>query len=208
MLEARALGLKVVDGLQLSEALRAVLRPGELVPDERGQLRRLPRFFYEVGTRKKADEVELAPGFRLREFVHTDVREAEPLRGYPRYVPCAVTLLAAALSVFRQAVGTYVHVAANGGYRSPGHALTEAASTHGWGTAANVYRVGDDALDTRETIEKYAAVVQEVLPGAWVRPYGHAHGYADDHLHLDFGYAVVVPRGAAGEENERTDQAA
>jgi hypothetical protein len=52
-----------------------------------------------------------------------DVREVEAMRTFPRYVPCAVALLATALEVFRAEVGTFVHIAANGGYRSPGHAL-------------------------------------------------------------------------------------
>lgn len=197
-----ALGLKLVDGLDLCEPLRAALRPGEVLLDDRGQARRLPRFFYEVGSRKKAHAVEIAPEFRLIELLRTDVREAEPLRGYPRYVPCAVAQLAASLAVFRAHVGTYVHVAANGGYRSPGHALTRGASTHCWGTAANIYRVGDDWLDTQETIAKYAELARDVLPAAWVRPYGHAAGFADDHLHLDVGYAVVVPREADGLREE------
>lgn len=198
MADVQRLGLKLVDGLDLSEPLRAALRPDEVLVDEQGRARRLPRFFYEVGTRETAHEVELAPGFHLIELLRTDVREAPVLRGYPRYVPCALTDLAAHLSVFRERTGTYVHIAANGGYRSPGHALTRDASPHCWGTAANIFRVGDDRLDTQETIERYAALVREVLPAVWVRPYGHAPGFADDHLHLDLGYTVAVPREAAG----------
>lgn len=202
MTDLQQIGLKLVDGLALSEPLRAALRPDKVLLDERGRARRLPRFFFEVGSREKAREVELAPEFRLIELLRTDVREAEPLWGYPRYVPCAVAVLAACLAVFRGRVGTYVHVAANGGYRSPGHALTRAASTHCWGTAANIYRVGDDVLDTQETIEKYATIAHEVLPAVWVRPYGHVVGFADDHLHLDLGYTVAVPRAAEGLREE------
>jgi hypothetical protein len=197
------IGLRLVDGLALDEPLRAALRPDEVLVDERGRARRLPRFFFEVGSREKAHEVELAPGFSLHELMRTDVREAAVLRGYPRYVPCATAVLAAHLAAFRAHVGTYVHVAANGGYRSPGHTLTRAASTHCWGTAANVFRIGDDRLDTQEAIAKYAALVREALPAAWVRPYGHAAGFADDHLHLDLGYTVTVPHAAPGEEAAR-----
>jgi hypothetical protein len=68
-----------------------------------------------------------------------------------------------------------------------------------WGTAANLYRVGDDWLDDRETIERYAAIARQTLPHVWIRPWGHGRGYADDHLHLDLGYVTVVPRDAAGE---------
>jgi len=102
-------------------------------------------------------------------------------------------LLAAGLELFRLEVGTLVHVAANGGYRSPGHALTRHASRHCWGTAANIYRIGDTVLDSREEIEKYAAIAQRVIPGVWVRPFGPEDGEADDHLHLDLGYTVFDP---------------
>ncbi len=198
MTDVQRLGLKLVDGLALSEPLRAALRPGEVLVDAKGRGRRLPRFFYEVGSREKAHELELAPGFHLIELIRTDVREAAVLHGYPRYVPCAITVLAAHLAVFREHVGTYVHVAANGGYRSPAHALTDGASLHCWGTAANIFRVGDDRLDTQDTIERYADRARAALPAVWVRPYGHAPGLADDHLHLDFGYTVTVPRDAPG----------
>ena len=61
-----------------------------------------------------------------------------------------------------EAVGTFVHVSANGGYRSPSHALTRNASTHCWGTAVNIYRIGDTFLDDRASIERYAGVAREV----------------------------------------------
>ena len=130
----------------------------------------------------------------LWELIGVDVREAPVLRGFPRYVPCALLLLATALEVFRLEVGTYVHIAANGGYRSPGHALSRHASPHCWGTAANIYRIGDTYLDTRAEIEKFATVARRVLPGIWIRPYGSGDGEADDHLHLDLGYTVCDPR--------------
>ena len=120
-------------------------------------------------------------------------------RQLPRYVPCAVTLLAACLEQFRDAVGTYVHVAANGGYRSPRHRLTCHASPHAWGTAVNLYRVGDTFLDTREAIERYAELARAAIPGVWARPYGHGPALADDHLHLDLGYVVAVPRDVPGD---------
>ncbi len=200
MTDVQRIGLKLVDGLDLGEPLRAALRPGEILVDEGGQARRLPRFFYEVGSREKAHEVEIAPGFHLIELLRTDVREAAVLCGYPRYVPCAITALVAHLAVFRERADTYVSIAANGGYRSPAHGLTRAASPHCWGTAANIFRVGDDRLDTQETIERYADIVREALPAVWVRPYGHAPSFADDHLHIDIGYTVTVPREAEGVE--------
>ena len=210
MTEHHVLGLKLVDGLTLDAAYRAALRPGEPLRDAAGRTRRLPRFFYEVDSWKTAQRVELAPHFTLSEFLRTDVREAAVLRAFPRYVPCAVTVLAAHLAVFRQKVGTYVYLAANGGYRSPGHAHTRGASTHHWGTAVNIYRIGDDYLDGEERIEAYRKVAHEALPAVWSRPYGHAVGFADDHLHLDLGYVTVVPHEAAGEPDapDEPDEAA
>jgi hypothetical protein len=202
------LTLKVVDGLALPEQHRVALRPGELVPDADGRLRRLPRWFYEVPTRRRAEETELAPGFVLREFLTLDLHEAAPLRAYPRYVPCAVALLAAHLAVLRQDVGTRVYIAANGGYRSPGHARSRPGSTHAWATAANVYRIGDDYLETEESLSAAAETVRRVLPAVWVRPYGHGHGFADDHLHLDLGFTTVVPPEAAGEDPDHEPTAA
>ncbi len=195
------LPLPVVDGLELERAQRAALQPDATLQDSAGRLRRLPRFFYEIDSWQTALQVELAEHFSLWEFLTVDVKEAEPLRTFPRYLPCAVTALAAHLQVFRDAVGTFVHIAANGGYRSPGHRLSRQASTHCWGTAVNIYRIGDDYLDTQEKIERYARIARKSLPGWWVRPYGSADGYADDHLHLDLGYLLLVPREAPSEKS-------
>ena len=199
-MEDQRFPLRIVDGRRLPAEYRQALKPGALIVDEEGRARRLPRFFYEVDSWLTATELELAPNFCLHEFIQTDVREAAVLRGFPRYVPCALVLLAGALSIFRDRVGALVYVAANGGYRSPGHQRSRAASAHCWGTAANVYRVGDELLDRPETIEKYRQVAQHSLPHVYVRPYGHGPGFADDHLHIDLGYVTVVPRDATGEE--------
>ena len=194
-----AFGLRVVDARRLDEPLREALHPGGLLCDRAGRARRLPRYFYEVPSWAVARETLLTPHFALWEFIHTDVREAPPLRTFPRYVPCALPLLAACLEVFRDAVGTYVHIAANGGYRSPRHAINRHASTHAWGTAVNVYRVGDTWLDTRDAITRYAERARETMPGVWTRAYGTGPGEADDHLHLDIGYVVSVPRDVPGD---------
>jgi len=201
--ETMKLGLKVVDQMKLGEQFRNVLKPGGLMKDANRSLRRLPRFFYEIESWQVARETVLAPGFSLWEFINIDVREAEPQRLFPRYVPCAVSALAAHLSILRQRVGTYVHVAANGGYRSPSHALSGAASTHNWGTGANIYRIGDDYLDTEERIERYRKIVQEVLPAVWTLPYGEDVGCSGDHLHLDIGYVNLVPPGTPGVEDQQ-----
>jgi hypothetical protein len=116
------------------------------------------------------------------------------LRTFPRYVPCAITLLAVCLERFREAVGTLVHISANGGYRSPSHRFSKNATPHAWGTAANIYRIGDTYLDNRSAIERFSLIARETLPGIWTRPYGAPTGYAEDHLHLDLGYVLSVPR--------------
>ena len=189
---------------QLPRELRQVLRPGETLQDRMGTPRVLPSSFLRVDSWGGARETVLTPHFTLSELIAVDVREAPVMRSFPRYVPCALVLLAAALELFRLEVGTYVHVAANGGYRSPGHALSRHASRHCWGTAANIYRIGDTSLDTREEIEKYAAIARRVIPGVWVRPFGQEDGQADDHLHIDLGYTVFDPVDGR-ESHERTE---
>jgi hypothetical protein len=195
-----SLSLRLVDGRELDDSYRRALKPGELVADRQGRPRRLPRYFYEVPSWEAALRTQLTPHFGLWELLDVDFREAEPMRIFPRYVPCAIALLATHLEVFRQAVGTVVRVAANGGYRSPSHRLSEPATTHSWGAAANVYRIGDEWMDSRERIEKYNRLARAVLPGVWARPYGAGEGYAFDHVHLDLGFATVVPHDAPGEE--------
>jgi hypothetical protein len=191
--------LRLVDGRRLERSYRDVLLPGGILADNQGQARVLPRYFYEVASWEQASDTYLAPHFAVSEFIHTDVREAPPLRVFPRYIPCATALLALALEQFREAVGSYVYIGANGGYCSPRHARTGGASPHCWGTAANIYRVGDTYLDSHETIAKYAAVAREVLPTVWTRPLGPEAWKTDDHLHIDLGYVVSVPREAPGE---------
>lgn len=189
------LPLPLVDACELDGARRASLRPGEWMEDREGVAHQLPRWFYEVDSWETATKTRVAEHFTLHEFMGVDLREARSLRLFPRYVPTTVTLLAGQLELLREAVGTFVWIAANGGYRSPSHALTDYASPHCWGAAANIYRIGDDWLDTQERIEKYAAIARRVSPALWIRPYGHDKGYADDHLHVDIGYTRQTPRG-------------
>jgi hypothetical protein len=187
------LKLPCVDGLELPDRYRRVLRPGEAIEDGDGFQRTLPRMFLRVDSWQTALETPLTEHFMLWELIGVDVREAAELRSFPRYVPCALLLLAGALELLRLEVDTYVHVAANGGYRSPAHALSRRASRHCWGTAANIFRIGDDDLDERATIDRYAAIAREVIPGVWIRPYGSDEGQADDHLHIDIGYTTYEP---------------
>jgi hypothetical protein len=188
-----ALPLPLVRAEELPGDIREVLRPGEALRDRTGIARVLPSSFLRVDSWNQARETLLTPHFALWELIGVDVREAPALRSFPRYVPCALLLLAAGLELFRLEVGATVHIAANGGYRSPGHALSRHASRHCWGTAANIYRVGETSLDTREEIEKYAEIARRVIPGVWIRPYGPGDGEADDHLHVDIGYTLFEP---------------
>jgi hypothetical protein len=143
--------------------------------------------------------VRLTPSFGLWELIQTDVLEAPVLQSFPRYVPCALPLLAFALEQFRAATGTFVHIAANGGYRSPAHQLSCGAATpHCWGTAVNIYRIGDTLIDNADVHEKYAQIARESIPGIYIKPFGANRGEVDDHLHIDLGYVVSVPHGLIG----------
>ena len=199
MSDSGTLPLPVVDGLDMDTLHQRVLCPDQILRDRSGRSRRLPRFFYEVDSWQTAQNIQLTENFALWEFLTVDVREVEPLRTFPRYIPCAVTALAAHLELLRDATGTFIHISANGGYRSPRHALTDGASTHCWATAANIYRIGDDYLDSQEKIERYARLADKTIPGCWIRPYGQDKGFADDHMHIDLGYMLVVPREAPSE---------
>src|SRR5205823_8713829 len=131
------------------------LLPGGILRDREGRTRQLPRYFYEIESWNAALELQLAPHFHMWEFIQTDVREAAPLRFFPRYVPCAVTLTAAMLERFRDAVGEPIRISATGVYRSPQHELTSHASTECWGSAVKIYRVGDEYPGPRERTELY-----------------------------------------------------
>ena len=191
--------LTAIDGRRLNKEYRDALSPGGVRADRLGIDHRLPRFFYEIPSWEYAMSVRLTPNFGLWELVQTDVREHPVLQSFPRYVPCALPLIAFALELFRTATGTFVHVAANGGYRSPGHKLSRTgASPHCWGAAVNIYRVGDSMIDDIGTYERYANIARESIPGVHVRPFGSGPGEAPDHLHLDLGYVVSVPHGLVG----------
>ncbi|HUG41391.1 MAG TPA: hypothetical protein VMM12_12965 [Longimicrobiales bacterium] len=195
-------GLRVVDALELAGPYREALRPGELVRDGAGRAVQLPRYFYEVPTWEAALDTWLSPHFGAFEFLDVDVREAEPLRAFPRYLPCAVVAFAAVLERFREAAGAPVRIAANGGYRSPSHALSRDRSPHLWGAAADIYRIGGDYLDDPERIRRYAELAERAVPGAWARPTGTDPASAFDHLHLDLGYLTRVPRDVQVKERE------
>jgi len=187
--------LRAIDGLKLPEEYRALLRPGETEADSRGNVHHLPRFFYEISSWQEAHEVRLAPHFTLAELMLVDCREARLLLvQFPHYVPCATVLLATLLEDFRREVDAPVFISANGGYRSPTHQIGGANSIHAWGTAANIYRIGDTFLSDTRSIEKYGAVAASLSRAVFVRPFGRERGQTDDHLHIDLGYANLTPR--------------
>jgi hypothetical protein len=187
--------LRPIDGLNLPAEYRALLRPGEAEPDSAGNVHHLPRFFYEIGSWQDAHAIRLASHFTLAELMLVDCREAELLlRQFPHYVPCAVILLAMFLEDFRREVGAPVFISANGGYRSPVHQIGGAKSIHAWGTAANIYRIGDTFLDDARSIEKYGATASSLSRAVLIRPFGSKEGETDDHLHLDLGFVSLTPR--------------
>jgi hypothetical protein len=187
--------LHAIDGAVLSEQYHTLLRPGESETDVLGNGHHLPRFFYEVGSWQEAQELRLAPHFTLAELMLVDCREARLLLSqFPHYVPCAVVLLARFLEDFRREVDGPVFVSANGAYRSPAHQIGGAKSIHAWGTAANIYRIGDTYLDNARAIERYGSIAASLSPAVLVRPFGTEPGRTDDHLHIDLGFASLTPR--------------
>jgi len=187
--------LRPIDGLRLSEEYRALLRPGENGAGANGTVHRLPRFFYEIGSWDEAHEIRLAPHFTLAELMLVDCREARLLLcQFPHYVPCAILLLARFLEDFRREVDAPVFIGANGGYRPPAHQIGGARSIHAWGTAANIYRIGDTFLSDGKSIGKYRTVAASLCPAVFVRPFGREEGQTSDHLHIDLGFATLTPR--------------
>jgi hypothetical protein len=199
--------LKVVDAFDLDDELRTLLRPGEMVKDEKGRRHRLPRYFYEVPSHERALGMRLTHHFGLNEFILVDLKEATRLQQFPTYIPCAVKLLAFYLEQFRTAVGASVHIAVNGGYRSPAHKMSHGATPHMWGTAADVYRIGSTILKTKETIEKFNETAEDLSEDIHVLPYGHVTGTsADDHLHIDLGYITLIPREISEDRMEQPQE--
>ncbi|HEX9986759.1 MAG TPA: hypothetical protein VGF69_26120 [Thermoanaerobaculia bacterium] len=200
-------GLKVVDAFDLDDELRGILKPGEMVRDAQGRRHRLPRYFYEIPSHDVSMKTRLTPHFGLNEFVLTDLKEAGRLQEFPRYVPCAVRVLAFYLEQFRHAAGASVHIAVNGAYRSPSHKLSQNATPHMWGTAADVYRIGSTILKTKDAIEKYNDVAENLSEDVHVLPYGHITGKsADDHVHIDLGYITLVPREISEDRMEQPQE--
>jgi hypothetical protein len=189
------LSIKVVDACDLDDELRSLLKPGEMLRDAEGRRHRLPRYFYEIPNHEAAVGIRLSQHFGLNELTLVDLKEAPRLLQFPRYVPCAVTVLAFYLEQFRRDAGASVHIPVNGGYRSPSHKLSLTASPHMWATAADIYRIGTTILKGKETIEKYNGIAEDLSDDIHILPYGHVIGAnADDHVHIDLGYITVIPR--------------
>ena len=195
-------GLKIVDAFDLDPEVRSLLKPQETAEGKDGRRHQLPRYFYEIPSHEAARDTRLSAHFGLNELLLVDLKEAERLRAYPRYVPCAVRILAFYLERLREAVGSPIHLAVNGGYRSPAHKLAVGATPHMWGTAADLYRNGSHVLNEKDTIEKYNRLAEETSGELWVMPYGHEIGKTDDHIHLDLGYVSLVPREMSEDRSE------
>jgi len=199
--------LKVVDAFDLDDELRSILRPGEMVRDAQGRRHRLPRYFYEVESHQTAVKTRLTTHFGMNEFIVVDLKEAPRLQQFPRYVPCAVRLLAFYLEHFRTAVGASVHIAVNGAYRSPSHKMATDGTPHMWGTAADVYRIGTNILKSKEQIEKFNDVAEDLSEDITTLPFGHVTGSnADDHVHIDIGYVTWIPREISEDRMEQPQE--
>ena len=187
--------LHAVDGFDLPQEYRLLLRPGETETDFQGNIHRLPRFFYEIASWQEAREIRAASHFTLAELMLVDCREARLLLSqFPHYVPCAIVLLARFLEDFRREVDAPVFISANGGYRSAAHQIGGAKSIHAWGTAANIYRIGDIFLNDAKSIERFGSITASLSPAVFVRPFGPQRGQTDDHLHIDLGFVSLTPR--------------
>ncbi len=185
----------IVDARSLDAATQKLLRPAEILADRTGCRHALPRFFYEIPTWEDAKKLRISAHFTFAEMMSVDSREADLLLNtFPHYVPCTVSIFAHYLQAFRDKVDAPVFIATNGGYRSPAHAHSREGSLHLWATAANIYRIGDTFLDDEKSIEKYARVAESIAPEIRAKPFGHGADESDDHLHLDIGYVIYVPR--------------
>ena len=183
-------GLKVVDAFDLDAEVRSLLRPHEMAEDKQGRQHRLPRYFYEVPSHEAAREIRLTHHFGLNEFLLVDLKESQRLREYPRYVPCAVRPLAFYLERLRDAVAAPLHIAVNGGYRSPSHKLSIGATPHMWGTAVDLYKVGSVVLRDQNAIDTYNRVAEELSDDWWVMPFGHEIGKFANYFRIENRFAI------------------
>ena len=94
--------------------------PGGTLCDHAGRARVLPRYFYEMPTWEQARARICPPLHALG--IHPDRRSrGGPAPRFPAVRPVRNDSAGVRLEQLREAVGTYVHIAANGGYCSPRH---------------------------------------------------------------------------------------
>ncbi len=171
--------------------MRSLLRPGEMVRDAAGTAASPSALLLRssLATRRRRRS-SLTPHFASTSSSSSTSRRRSRLQDYPRYVPCAVRILAFYLERFREAFGASLHIAVNGGYRSPAHKLYAPASLAHVGnrrptsTAIGTSILNDQESDRAATGKRPRRSADELN----VLPYGHDVGKADDHLHFDLGY--------------------
>ena len=188
-----AFPLRIITPSSMPGEVRAILKPGEIIQDHQGRIRQRPTHYFRVENEAQARKTRIAPYFRVHEFIDVDVYETASLRVWPRYMPCAVAILAAHLSALRATLGEGIYISANGGFRSPQHRKSTPDSIHAWGTAANIYRIGDEYLSKPEQVRKWRQRMRRLLPTASFRPIPCGGDSVVDHLHIDIGYVTHVP---------------
>ena len=198
--------LPIVDGFELDAPVRSLLMPGVAVRDSHARLRRLPRFFYAVESWNVALETQADAAFRdvgvhgrrsLRAGAAAPVSALRAVRGHVARRASRGAARADRIVRFTSPRTADIDRRRTAN-RSPG-------SPHCWGTAANIYRIGDLYLDERDAIEKYAALAIGLLPALRARPYGPGPGCVDDHVHLDLGYVTAVPAEAPEKNRMRAE---
>ena len=193
--------LPIVDGLELDAPVRSLLMPGVPVRDSHARLRRLPRFFYAVESWNVALETQADAAFRdvgvhgrrsVRAGAAAPVSRATcraPSRRSPRISRCCASRSARRFTSPPTADIDRRRTAS----RSPG-------SPHCWGTAANIYRIGDRVSRRARRDRKVRGARDRSAAGAARAAVRAGPGCVDDHVHLDLGYVTAVPADAAGEE--------
>ena len=107
------------------------------------------------------------------------------LRQSPRYIPCAVACWLLPRAAAR-GVGAQVHVAVNGGYRSPSHKLAVGASPTCGPRRPTSTRSLDRAPGAGHHRDLHR-VAEEISDDLWIMPTATSWA-ADDHIHLELGY--------------------
>ena len=193
-------GMAVLAAMREGKAGRIAEAAGRSMEHLCDRRERLHRPGTDTGLQQQLGEIA-RPGFpgggeRAVQATEEDVGSADLVMG--RHLQAGQLQNRDAISVvvqFRTAAGGSVHIAVNGGYRSPAHKMAIDGSPHMWGTAADTYRIGSSILKTKELIDRFNDVAEELSDDVVVMPYGHETGKTvDDHVHIDLGYLTVIPR--------------